>query len=216
MLEITNGSYTKPIAQLDSMVRRKNILGFFFGLGPSSAFPLKTSSYVSERYPYLDDRSMPGIFPEITLGYHFSKQEFVLSTAFRPIQQRRTAFGFDQQIQRNSFSLEAYKFLFDYHGFAPFLGAGVVHDLIRVKENNDGNNLADGKYRKTSPAIVFGWDIRPSRRADIWLLRTSLRYSPFAEIERNGKMLSLQHLEFNFIQAVIYPQKIKKYKELIP
>jgi len=215
MLEITNGSYTKPIAQLDSMVRRKNILGFFFGLGPSSAFPIKTSSYITDQHPYLDDRSMPNIFPEITLGYHFSKQEFVLSTAFRPIQQRRTAFGFDQQIQRNSFSLEAYKFLFDYHGFAPFLGAGVVHDLIRVKENNGGVIADEGKYSKTSPSIIFGWDIRPSRRADIWLLRTNLRYAPFAEIERSGKMLSLQHLEFNFIQAVIYPQKIKKYKELI-
>lgn len=215
MLETTNGSYTKPIAQLDSMVRAKNVLGFFFGVGPSAAFPLKKSSYIRELRPYLDDRSMPNIFPEITLGYHFSKQEFALSAAFRPIRQQRTAFDFDQQIQRNSFSLEAYKFLLDYHGFAPFIGVGVVHDLMRLKESDAGINITDEKYSKTSPSLIFGWDIRPSRRADIWLLRTNLRYSPLSEIERTGKMLSLQHLEFNFIQAVIYPQKIRKYKELI-
>ncbi len=46
------------------------------------------------------------------------------------------------------------------------------------------------------------------------MLRTNLRYAPFLDIEHNSKVLSLQHLEFNFIQLVIYPQRRKLSKKL--
>jgi len=213
-IEFTNGSYSPPIPQLDSLLRRKNALGLFFGIGPSSAFPTQNSSYITDLYPFSDDRTMPNIFPEITAGYHFSKHEFVVSVNFRPIRQERGAFGYNQRLKRNSFGLEAYKFLFDYHGFAPFIGAGLLYEDIRLIEIENDINLTNDRFTLTTPSLVFGWDIRPSRRADIWLLRTNLRYSPFLELEKNSKKISLQHLEFNFIQAVIYPQRIKKYKEL--
>jgi len=213
-IEFTNGSYSPGIQQLDSLLRRKNTLGLFFGIGPSSAFPIQNSSYITNLYPFLDSRAMPNIFPEITAGYHFSKHDFVVSANFRPIRQKRDAFAFSQSLKRNSFGLEAYKFLFDYHGFAPFLGAGLLYEDIRLIEIDNGVNLTDDRIILTTPSLVFGWDIRPSRRADIWLLRTNLRYLPFLELEKNSKKISLQHLEFNFIQLVIYPQRIKKYKGL--
>ncbi|MDZ4667619.1 MAG: hypothetical protein SGJ00_07025 [bacterium] len=213
-VEFTNGSYSPPIPQLDSILRSKNTLGLFFGIGPSSAFPTQNSSYITDLYSFLDDRTMSNTFPEITAGYHFSKHEFVISANFRPMRQERDAFGFNQRLRRNSFGLEAYKFLFDYHGFAPFLGAGIMYDDIRLTEVDNAINLTNDRFTFLTPSLVFGWDIRPSRRADIWLLRTNLRYSPFLELEKNNKKISLQHLEFNFIQAVIYPQRIKKYKEL--
>ena len=65
---------------------------------------------------------------------------------------------------------------------------------------------------KITSAITFGWDIRPSKKGDWWLLRTTLRYSPNLNIEYLNKNLSLQHLEFNFIQLVVYPQRLSKYK----
>ena len=62
-------------------------------------------------------------------------------------------------------------------------------------------------------AIVFGWDIRPSVRGDWWLLRTNLRYFPKLQLNYGQNALSFQHLEFNFIQFVWYPQKMKWHKK---
>ena len=212
-LEFTKGSYSPPIPQLDSILRSRNTLGWFAGIGPSSAFPIRSSSYLTDIYPFLDDKSMPGVFPEITAGYHFSKYDFILSFNFRPMRQERSAFSFNQKLTRNSLGMEAYKFLFDYHGFAPFFGAGLLFDEIKLNEYDHGGQITHEKFTHTTPSVVFGWDIRPGRRADIWLLRTNLRYSPFLQLEKGSKKISLQHLEFNFIQAVFYPQRIKKYKE---
>ena len=44
-IEFTKGSYSHPIPQLDSLLRSKNTLGWFFGIGPSSAFPIKKSMF---------------------------------------------------------------------------------------------------------------------------------------------------------------------------
>ena len=157
---------------------------------------------------------MPSIFPEVTAGYHFSKSEFAISVNFRPIRQVRNAFAFKQTIERNSLGVEIYKFLFDYHGFAPFIGAGALHEKITLNEVDNGSEITNEKITTTTPSIIFGWDIRPGRRADIWLLRTNLRYSPALTITQNNSKLSLQYLEFNFIQFVVYPQRIKKYRAM--
>jgi len=213
-IETTDGSYSKPVQTLDSLLSNKNKFGLFFGIGPSAAFPTASSEYINDIYPFLDDKSMPAIFPDISLGYHFTKQDFVIATAFRRIKQNRSAFSFNQEIKRNSFVVEAYKFLFDYHGFAPFLGVGLSQDRIYLNEADNGNELTKIAFNKTVPSIIFGWDIRPSKKADPWLLRTNLRYLPTLEIEHNDKKLSLQYLEFNFIQVVIYPQRIKELKKM--
>lgn len=145
-MEFTNGSYSSPIPQLDSLLRSKNTLGWFFGIGPSSAFPVKSSTYITELYPFLDDKGMPNVFPEITAGYHFSKHEFIVSANFRPIKQERNAFSFNQKLIRNSLGLEAYKFLFDYHGFAPFVGAGIMYDNIKLVETDNTTKLTDERF----------------------------------------------------------------------
>jgi hypothetical protein len=213
-IETTYGAYTPTIAQLDTLLSRSNTLGWFLGIGPSSAFPLRSSSYITSQYPFLDDKAMPAVFPEMTLGYHFSKQDWIISLNFRPIRQVREAFSFTQRLKRNSLGLEAYKGLFDYHGFVPFLGAGLLYENILLEETDRAAAVRNQRSEYFTPSIVFGWDIRPSRKADIWLLRTNLRYSPFLEVQNEGGFLSLQHLEFNFIQLVVYPQRIKKYKAL--
>jgi hypothetical protein len=167
-IDFTNGSYSHPVPQLDSLLRNKNTLGWFFGIGPSSAFPIISSSHIIDLYPFLDDRAMPNVFPEITAGYHFSKHEFVVSANFRPIRQERNSFAFNQTIKRNSFGIEAYKFFFDYHGFAPFFGAGILYDDVKLIEIDNGVSMSNDEFVFITPSIVFGWDIRPGRRADIW------------------------------------------------
>ena len=63
-------------------------------------------------------------------------------------------------------------------------------------------------------AHTQGWDIRPSERGDWWVLRTNLRIPPQLELDHDDHTWSLQHLEFNFIQLVVYPQRWKRAKDL--
>jgi hypothetical protein len=56
----------------------------------------------------------------------------------------------------------------------------------------------------------MGWDIRPVR-TEWWLLRTKLRYSPKLELEVTpGQSVAFDHLEFNFIQFVMYPGRLQR------
>ena len=187
----------------------------FFALGPSSVFPIGTSTFVQELYPFLDDKSFPVIFPDVAVGYHFTRLDIVTAASFRPINQNRSAFGYEHEISRKSLNLEAYKFLGDYHGFVPYLGIGLGVERFTLVENEIGQGAKLREGADLSPSIVFGWDIRPSVKGDWWILRTNLRYFPFLEIPYQGKSLSLQHMEFNFIQFVVYPQRFKQIKKII-
>ncbi len=186
--------------------------GLFLALGPSSAFPIKSSSYISNEAAYFDNKPMPNLFPDMALGYHFSKAETVLALSYRPMVQHRKAFGELLSVNRQSVLLEGYKFLLDYLGVAPYIGLGLSRGTL------SGNISLTPKptiknTEQWATAIVFGWDIRPSVRGDWWLLRTNLRYFPKLQLNYGQNALSFQHLEFNFIQFVWYPQKMKWHKK---
>jgi len=186
--------------------------GFYLGLGLSAAIPIQSSSYVTDLNPYLDDKSMPEVFPDLGIGYHFSKPDIIIGLAGRAYTQKRKAFSFEQKLKRRSLVVETYKFMGDYHGFVPFLGLGLGLEHMQLVENEGGQRKTHLAKQEITPLLVFGWDIRPSRKGDWWVLRTNLRYSPFLTLESESKRLSLQHLEFNFIQFVVYPQRRKKWK----
>lgn len=211
-IETTKPASKEENKEANKLFSKTNKSGLFLAVGPSSAFPLVSSEYVTELYPFLDNKSFPTIFPDFSVGYHFTKFDFITALSFRPMKQKRNSLGFLQEIERKSFNLEAYKFLFDYHGFVPYIGVGLGFENISVTELDQGTSLLKTKYNKLSPNITFGWDIRPSVKGDWWILRTNLRYFPSLRIERQSKKLSLQHLEFNFIQFVFYPQRLKKIK----
>jgi len=211
-IETTKIASTEVNRASNNLFSKSNKWGVFFAAGPSSSFPLVSSSYITDLYPFLDNRSFPIIFPDIAIGYHFTKSDLITAISFRPITQRRSAFGFEQKISRKSVNLETYKFLGDYHGFVPYLGLGLSYENIKISESDNGIEILPTTINKFSPNVVFGWDIRPSEKGDWWILRTNLRYFPFLDLERQGKKLSLQHLEFNFIQFVVYPQRLKKMK----
>ena len=205
MIETTKSASTEINRNLNKEFSASNQHGLFFAAGPSSSFPIGTSSYVQDLYPFLDDKSFPIIFPDIALGYHFTKPDIITAFSMRPINQKRSAYDYEHQLSRQSIILETYKYLADYHGFVPYVGLGMGYEKLEFTETNSD----PVKKNQLSPAVVFGWDIRPSVKGDWWILRTNLRYYPFLKLHVENKSLSLQHMEFNFIQFVMYPQRFQ-------
>ena len=205
MIETTKSASTEINRNLNKEFSTSNQHGLFFAAGPSSSFPIGTSSYVQDLYPFLDDKSFPITFPDIALGYHFTKPDIITAFSMRPINQKRSAYDYEHQLSRQSIILETYKFLADYHGFVPYVGLGMGYEKLEFTETNND----PVKKNQLSPAVVFGWDIRPSVKGDWWIIRTNLRYYPFLKLHVENKSLSLQHMEFNFIQFVMYPQRFK-------
>lgn len=209
-IETTSPSAAPMNKKANEIFAASNANGLFIAAGPSSAFPIQSSSYVTDSRLYLDDMSMPLIFPDFAAGYHFTKSDFIVAAASRRTIQKRSAFNYTSRLERQSLNIEGYKFLFDYHGFVPYLGAGFGRENLELTHSENGMDLDPVTEQVWSPNIVFGWDIRPSVKGDWWILRTNLRYYPTLELDLAEGALSQQHLEFNFIQLVIYPQRLQK------
>lgn len=97
---------------------------------------------------------------------------------------------------RHSFMLEAYKNIFNYLGFVPYVGVtGSIENLTTTI-----NGIA---YSETKPAvgIIVGWDIRVTKTGTN-LLRTNLRWTPNLHMNIQGKKIMYDQIEFNFIQWV--------------
>ncbi|WP_157491274.1 hypothetical protein [Flammeovirga sp. SJP92] len=214
MVETTKSASRDSNKKLNKELSSSNQFGLFLAVGPSSAFPTASSSYITDLYPFLDDKAFPSIFADIALGYHFTKWDLITAISYRQMSQKRSAYALDLNIKRKSISFEAYKFIADYHGFVPYLGLGVSYEDISLTENNNGVEAPSQTSSIFTPSLVFGWDIRPSEKGDWWVLRTNLRYFPFLELERQQKSLSLQFIEFNFIQFVFYPQRLRKLNRM--
>ena len=126
--------------------------------------------------------------------------------AWRTISDENHGYGASRAWRRHSFSLEAIKMLFNYHGFVPFVGPGISVNGLRY-EQSEAEATSSWSETVVTPELVFGWDIRPTK-ADWFILRTNLRWSPLLELEKAGVLTSFRAVEFNFIQLVIYPQRI--------
>ena len=213
--EFRQAGHASTVAMLDAILGLQSRAGWFVGAGPSWAFMTGASPYLRRFYPYLDGGAMPRVFVDWALGHHWSKQDWVLALAYRSIGLRREAFDVGQAMERRGLSLEVYKFLGDYHGFAPFVGGAFLADQLNLREwQGSGLILSERRYAWTG-GLVAGWDIRPKRRGDIWVLRTNLRYAPFLTWRGlGGEVLSWRQLEFNVIQWVVYPQRWRLYKKL--
>jgi outer membrane protein W len=201
---------TKEVTEI--LAERGRLNGFYIGAGISSAFWLKESSYNQDKRPYISkfDNS---IMPDFTVGYYFHKPDLNFAIAYRRYRSSTDAYGAIQQLYRQSFLLEATKYLFDYHGFVPFLGPTISYENLSFREDFEGQLIYDIDDKKLGYGLTFGWDIRPNR-IQSWILRTNLRWyqNLFLEIEPNSKM-SFDNLEFNFIQLIIYPKRMLKQKE---
>ncbi len=204
MFESTKGNAGRPISPKEPQGNYGN--AFHFGIGPSSSQTLVASEYHQQFTPYMDPLLKWNVFPEISAGYYFYAPDFDVRLSYRPLVSKSQAHEVTQVARRQSLALEAYKNLFDYHGFVPFIGLSLAAEWNRFEQSGEDIPQLDIRERDIFPGIVFGWDIRPTKY-NSWLLRTNLRYYPTAKMEVSGENISLNQLEFNFIQFVVYPQR---------
>jgi hypothetical protein len=188
--------------------QRGRLNGMYLGVGISTAFWLKTSSYNRLAGPYTDK---PGIstMPDFTLGYYRHRPDLNVALGYRSYKAHTGAYGTEQHYSRTSWLLEATKGLFDYHGFVPFLGPAVSLENLAFEEAKSGQSNTNAQERKWSYGLTIGWDIRPNR-IQTWLLRTNLRWFPNLTLEvEPGSGVAFDNLEFNFIQLVVFPSRLR-------
>jgi len=190
--------------------KAKKLSSWYFGAGPSSAFFTKHSPFNNEFYTFMD-KPHSVIFPEVSSGYFYEPWGIHTELAFRYNSKKISGYGVSQQYQRTALTAKAFKYLFDYHGFNPYLGACFGYEWLSFSNSHNGStNLSINN--QTAPGIIAGWDILPDKLQG-FVLRTNLRYFPNLSVEPlTGKKIFLDQLEFNFIQLIIYPQRLKNFK----
>lgn len=219
MLETTAASEKRW--QDSTTMRRTKVLGekgrlnsFYLAAGPSSAFWLgqRHSSYNRQLRPYLGGHTV-SVFPEFGIGYQHFRAKAFAGLAFRSIRSELKAYGTRQVLRRTAFTLEAARYLFDYHGFTPYAGLNLSCDLLSAKENDEGSETLSRRSTQFHPGLTVGWDILPDQ-LQWFVLRTTLRWSPLAEMPAGAEYrFSYRQLEFNFIQLVWYPSRRKSIQE---
>jgi outer membrane protein W len=195
--------------KIENELRRKNKLNSFsVGIAPSGSYFLHAPGYENA-----DRQSVPrhkGAFNwEFGLGYLFHDAGIHVGLAYRDYTSQRESYGLDHLYRRRSIALEALFFIWDYNGFAPFIGPSISYERWAAGEFE--NDIQVGETVSTAmiaPGIIFGWDILASP-LETWVLRTNLRYYPFQKIEDiAGKKSRVDQFEFNFIELVLYPNRM--------
>ncbi|MFK8163380.1 MAG: hypothetical protein AB8H12_13040 [Lewinella sp.] len=96
----------------------------------------------------------------------------------------------------------------DFHGFVPFIGPILSREQLEFTEAFEGEITQQTTQDKWAAGLTFGWDIRPNR-LQVFTLRTNLRWYPKLHLDlANDQQISFGAIEFNFIQLVIYPERL--------
>lgn len=186
---------------------------FFVGIGPSLSFSLSKSEYNAVQFPYLQQKLTSKSYFDMALGYHFNKANLFTALSYRNPIYKTEGFGSDQTIKKTSVALEVNKFLTDYSGFAPYIGLNVAYDKLKYEQNVDGDIKQQTFTNPLEPGITLGWDIVPGKTNEALILRTNLRWYPFSKFEIEGKTFNFSQLEYNLIQLVFYPERLKLRKK---
>lgn len=206
-----NGITEKKFQQLKE---RKKLNSWCYGVGISSAFFNGKSDYLNEDKAYTGKKITGFPFPEIVAGYNVPKLRTHILSVLRFNGYNLNAYETGIKLRRYAAGIEAHVQLFDFHGFVPFAGVNGGYERLSYKETDEGIQCADLIVNKASFGFVFGWDIIPDK-IQPFILRTNLRYFGGLDLKMvNGKTISLNQLEFNFIQFVYYPGRAREIKEL--
>ena len=184
---------------------------FSFGLGLNAIIPTGKTELASQQV-FFNDEIDGSLTIDLGVGYYSNPLNSSFRLSYRPIQQKETAFDYTYQLFNHSVAAEAFKFIGDYHGFAPFVGPYISLNKYRIKEIDFGNTVRDESRTEMGYGVVFGWDIKQSD-VDYITLRTNLRYTPEFNFKSGGYKFTSEHIEFNFIQIVYYPERHKIYKQ---
>lgn len=182
--------------------------GISLAIGPSAAFLTGSAPRNETLYPALGAHRTVPVFPELGVGYYHYPTDVHLNVAFRANASERSAFGQTQRLGRTSLAFEAFRFLFDYRGFAPFVGPVVSREWLELDETVDQIPVERVREARWRAGVIFGWDIRPDDLRGI-ILRTNLRYTPVGRVGGAGGV-GMNQLEFNFIQLVWYPGRTSR------
>lgn len=194
-------------AVTEQLASQGRLNGFFLSVGMSSAFWLGESSYNTAVRPYLERYGI-SLMPDLGVGYYLHRPDVNISLAYRGYRTSTNAYGTSQALQRRSMVVEVTKYLFDYNGFAPFVGPAVSHERLSFAESFERQLTADVDEQKIGYGVTFGWDIRPNRLQK-WILRTNLRWYPTLNLSvAEDREVAFSNIEFNFIQLILYPNRI--------
>ena len=184
----------------------------FIGAGPSMSFSLKPSTHNKEDFPYLKDKMSSNSYFDIAIGYQFNRIGLFTAVSFRNPKFSTAGFGTTQKITKTSFVLEVNKLLFDYTGFTPYVGLNIGYDKLSYSIT-DQDITETSEFKRFEPGVTFGWDIRPGKNQESFVLRTNLRWMPFSNFTVNSKKFEFNQLEYNLIQLVFFPERfIQKRK----
>jgi hypothetical protein len=189
-----------------------SISGVNVALGPSTRLVNNSSAYFSDRRPYLREQFDAGLFLHTSVGYYVFAPDTEVRLAYRRITADASAFGARLETQQSGLFLEALKFFdVDLYGFVPFVGVGVGYGRLRAVDHVSERSVT-ARDSLWMLSIPFGWDIRPNP-ASAWIVRTNLRWVPRARIDfpMADVRLDLGGLEFDFIQLVLFPERIFKH-----
>lgn len=201
--------------QLDSTLTVKKWNNVFhIGVGPSAAFGLGHNTYNAALRPWLDDPLPVVLCPDFSLGVQLEKPGIDISLSVRPMFFRQEGYNFQQQLDRVSVALEVFRFLFNYKGFVPYAGAFASYEYLHLAEKDHDQTVTDVTAHKPGWGFILGWDIRPNRN-DWWVLRTNVRFTPYVPFKVNNRDYVVSQWEFNFIQFVLYPQRLVVTRELV-
>lgn len=181
--------------------------GFTLQVGAATAFTASASAHNAAVRPFLGERLPPAASPEFGIGYHMHPWDAAVNLSFRRYSQHQSGFGFEQEGRRTVLGVEAIKFLGDYHGFVPFVGPMLGLETVRFNEMTAGGQATGVQETAWRFGVVAGWDIRPTGR-EWWVLRTNIRYTPRAGVSTEQGRMAFDHIEVDFIQLVVYPQRL--------
>ncbi|NMH89603.1 hypothetical protein [Flavivirga algicola] len=184
---------------------------FFIAIGPSLSFSLSSSEYNKTKFPYLKGKLTSTNYYDIAVGYQFNKLGLFTALSFRNPKFETEGYSAKQTIKKTSFAFEINKFITDYTGFAPYIGLNLAYDKLKYSENVD--NATKGlTFNNFEPGITFGWDIVPGKTSEALILRTNLRWYPYSSFKLDKKSFNFSQLEYNLIQVVFYPERLKRKK----
>lgn len=187
--------------------QENKLSSFSISAGPSSAFFIQAPQYDKMGLASLP-RQKAAFNWDLGLGYFFNQRKIHIGLTFREFKSDIESFEYEEVIRRRSIALEGYKFIWDYNGFVPFIGGTVSMESWATALFVHDEPLETFRTQFFSPGIIFGWDIIPTP-LDTWTLRTNLRYYPFQKIKTiDGTVQRVDQFEFNFIQVVIYPNRM--------
>lgn len=136
------------------------------------------------------------------------RNDLVVRFDYRWFSSNDDGYARKHEYTRHSLSLDVIRFFGDYHGFVPYVGAGVSADQLTFEVEDDvlGHESSTRAW-KPAWSIQAGWDIRPTKTS-AWVIRTNFRYSPFLQLRAGNDRVRFDYLELNLLQLVFYPERL--------